>query len=764
MPWHNTTPAWVLICGAVLVTVAGCAGDPKEAARAALASGDEFVKKQQYNEASVEYRRSVQLDPTSGEARTKLADVFFRTNNAAAGLRELVRAADLLPGDADLQVKVGTIMLAAGRFEDARARADAALKARPQHVGAHVLRGNALAGLKDFDAGLAEMEHAIAAAPGSATTYTSLGALQYRRGDSEKAEEAFKKALELEPSSLNSRLTYAQFLMTTERRDEAEAQLKAAWTADQKSSLVNRILAVFYIAAGRSHEAEPHLAQLASDDDPQAQLSLAQLYLATRRVKEATTLLTALAAREATSESTSDAATLLLAQIAFGRNDRAHAYSIVQQLLEKRPDNVRALIARAGFLLADKKTTDAVEAATRATAADPSSADAFSTLAAARMALRQLDEAKLAYSEVLKLRPRDVRAQVALAELNLATGKVDEARQFAERATQNAPDALLSRAAVAKTSLAARDLARAESEIAKLMVDYPKAAIVHTLDGMLRLAQNDLAAAERAFSTAAQLGPASADAVAGLVSVDLAAGRTASARRRADEIASNPAVTTEGLLLAANTYARLNDAARVEQILRRAVDLDPARSEPYVMLGQLYVQQRRADQALREFQAVAERQPNSVGAHTLVGALLHQQNRRAEAKAAYRKTLSLDRTAPVAANNLAWMMMEDGENLDEALQLAQAAKSRLPNSSDVGDTLGWLYFKKGLPARALDELKPAVEKNPENAGYQYHLGLVYAEMGFFSLAEKALRTAVTLNPNAPEATEAHQVLARLGSN
>jgi cytochrome c-type biogenesis protein CcmH/NrfG len=37
-------------------------------------------------------------------------------------------------------------------------------------------------------------------------------------------------------------------------------------------------------------------------------------------------------------------------------------------------------------------------------------------------------------------------------------------------------------------------------------------------------------------------------------------------------------------------------------------------------------------------------------------------------------------------------------------------------------------------------------------------------MGFFSLAEKALRTAVRLNPNAPEATEAHQVLARLGRN
>ena len=51
MPWHNTTPAWVLICGAVLVTVAGCAGDPKEAARLErralfLRPNDTFMRRQ----------------------------------------------------------------------------------------------------------------------------------------------------------------------------------------------------------------------------------------------------------------------------------------------------------------------------------------------------------------------------------------------------------------------------------------------------------------------------------------------------------------------------------------------------------------------------------------------------------------------------------------------------------------------------------------------------------------------------------------------
>ena len=53
---------------------------------------------------------------------------------------------------------------------------------------------------------------------------------------------------------------------------------------------------------------------------------------------------------------------------------------------------------------------------------------------------------------------------------------------------------------------------------------------------------------------------------------------------------------------------------------------------------------------------------------------------------------------PVAANNLAWMFAETGENLDMALQLAQAATRRVPEQPEIQDTLGWIYYKKGLAA------------------------------------------------------------------
>jgi tetratricopeptide (TPR) repeat protein len=759
MLWHNVTRMYGLVLASLLAAAAGCAEDPRLAAQDALARGDEYFKSEQYREATIEYRRAVELDPRSGDARRKLADGFFKANNPAGGFRELVRAADLLPSDADLQVQVGHLLLAGGRFEDAKARAEQALIAQPQHVGAHVLRGSALAGLKELDAGLAEIERAIAADPGRGLTYANLGALHHLRGEDKKAEEAFTEAVELDPTSVGARLAYAQYLMATKRPQDAEAQLKAAFAADARNPIINRILAVFYIGSGRVQEAEPHLVQLAAQTDPSAQLSLAQLYMASNRVDEAVRLLDTLAKRDATFE----AATLLLARVAFARDGRRTAYSRVQEVLDRMPSNPRALVVRASFLLVENKAAEAAEAAAAAVAADPGYADALVALAEARRALRQIEEAKSAYTEVLRLRPNDVRAQLALSQLHLATGGVDQARQLAERASQNAPQALPTRAAVVRAAIASGDLARADRELTTLIRDYPKSADVHNLHGLLRATQKDMAAAERAFTTAAQLWPASLEAEAGLIAVELATGRRDAARGRADRIAANNSATVEGLMLAATTYGRLNDPAQAEAVLRRAVQVDPARSEPYGMLGLLYVQQRRIDQALREFQAAAERQPKSVGAHTIVATLLHQQNRRDEATAAYRRVLALDATAPVAANNLAWLLMEDNQHLDEALQLAQAAKSRVPESADIADTLGWLYFKKGLTARAIDELKPVVEKNPSNATYKYHLGLVYAESGYLELAQDMLEVALKLNPQASEAPEARKALARIGA-
>lgn len=47
------------------------------------------------------------------------------------------------------------------------------------------------------------------------------------------------------------------------------------------------------------------------------------------------------------------------------------------------------------------------------------------------------------------------------------------------------------------------------------------------------------------------------------------------------------------------------------------------------------------------------------------------------------------------------MYAEKGQNLDQALNYAQAAKEQLPTVAEVDDTLGFVYFKKELFSQAV---------------------------------------------------------------
>ena len=131
----------------------------------------------------------------------------------------------------------------------------------------------------------------------------------------------------------------------------------------------------------------------------------------------------------------------------------------------------------------------------------------------------------------------------------------------------------------------------------------------------------------------------------------------------------------------------------------------------------------------------------------MVGMILETQGKREEAKRWYEATVRATDDAPVAANNLAMIYAEEGTNLDIALQLATTAKQGLPDNPYVDDTLGWIYYKKNLPALAIGPLQESLKRLPDNPEVVYHLGLAYAKMGDKAKARAMLKHALELNPN-----------------
>src|SRR5688572_7918149 len=137
------------------------------------------------------------------------------------------------------------------------------------------------------------------------------------------------------------------------------------------------------------------------------------------------------------------------------------------------------------------------------------------------------------------------------------------------------------------------------------------------------------------------------------------------------------------------------------------------------MLGQLYLDQKKLQEAQREFDRLAQRQTKPVAALTMSALISEMQGDQAQARKRYEEVLTVDSAAPIASNNLAWMYAESGENLDRALQLAQAAAAAAPDRPEVMDTLGWVYYKKNLPDLAIRQFSRCIEKEPRNGAYHH---------------------------------------------
>jgi hypothetical protein len=118
MPGDNTVMhparAWLgpLILLTIAVAAVSCSRDSEVAKREYLASGDQLMSQGKTREAIVQYRNAVRQDPRFGEARYRLAEAYVENAQLSAAAREYIRAADLLPNNAQAQVKAGRLQLA----------------------------------------------------------------------------------------------------------------------------------------------------------------------------------------------------------------------------------------------------------------------------------------------------------------------------------------------------------------------------------------------------------------------------------------------------------------------------------------------------------------------------------------------------------------------------------------------------------------------------------------------------------------------------
>jgi len=309
-----------------------------------------------------------------------------------------------------------------------------------------------------------------------------------------------------------------------------------------------------------------------------------------------------------------------------------------------------------------------------------------------------------------------------------------------------------------------KDIAKAEQDINKTIDVAPKNATGYVQMANLRQLQKRYSDAEKFYQKGLEVDPTNSDALNGLMTNYLNQNQVDKAIAAANaQIAKVPNSSAFHDLLGTVLFNNKKDYKSAEAELRKAAELDKKNSDALIKLGQVLVSQGSADQAIATYQQSVKDNPNEISFYILLGELYESQKKFEDAKNMYQKALQIQHDNPAASNNLAYVMLETGGNVDLAMSLAQTARRLMPDSPNAADTLGWAYYYKGLYPSAIELFNEALKKTPNNPTFHYHLGLAYQKSDQPTLAKEHLQQVLKLNPNYPEAEGVKKALAEIRS-
>ena len=738
-----------------------------------LTNGNKYYQNGRYKEASILYRRALQLDPKSGEAYYRLGLVQLALRDYAGAARALERASSLDPSNEDATVRLAEIYIAAfvsnprsnkTALEEARPLIAQLVRRNPKSFGGLRLEADLATLANDPETAIAKLREADdvkrwqpevivplmqnLAAAGQVTEAEKLGEeflardktvagvydllfLYYRQNSEfDRAEATLKTKIANLPTDATARLQLAVFYYTRNRTAEMQALLNGLRSARKTFAHADNLIGDFYLRIG-SFDA----AIQAYRDGAKQEPKLAADY--EKRVVD-----------------------VLLAQ---GRDQEALA--VVSKLHKDYPRDVDAAAIHASLLATGdpQQLQAAINELELLAVKEPANAMLQSHLGRAYVIkgdAPSLDKAAQHFETSLKLNPDYLPAKLALARIRLAQGQNGVAIQIADQILDANPWNLQAKLTKAGGLANLGETDKAREELRTTLSVYKDSNDARYQMATLDLREKRYAEAEAGFQMLARAGDSRG--VVGLADGKLAVGQPgAAAQILEQELEKYP--DRDGYRLALSDVqlhmGRLREArAQLEQVVRR----NPGSAEALTRLGNIESRLGDKQGALEKFQKAHQLQPANQTATLGYALLLEESGQLEPARTAYEELLKSDPDNATALNNLAYIKAEQGVDLDQALGYAQHALQRAPQNPNISDTLGLIYIRKKLTSQAVQVLQELVARVPDNPSYHLHLGMALYDAGEKQLAKKELEKALQHKPSAADQVKIRELAERIG--
>ncbi|MEC8145738.1 MAG: tetratricopeptide repeat protein [Pseudomonadota bacterium] len=205
--------------------------------------------------------------------------------------------------------------------------------------------------------------------------------------------------------------------------------------------------------------------------------------------------------------------------------------------------------------------------------------------------------------------------------------------------------------------------------------------------------------------------------------------------------------------------ARLAESAVVEEagnteaaiaLMKGVAESDPKNAYLFHRLGDTYRRNSMFRQSRDSYMASMALGRDTGGLHRSLGVSLERLGETRAAETHLLRAIEIDPGDAYALNYLGYWWADEGRNLDQAIEMIERAVSHRPSSGFFVDSLGWVHYKLGDPARAVGYLERATELEPSDPEITGHLGDVYWALGRREEARFKWRLALSLSEDAEE--------------
>lgn len=785
----------LLLASALSLTACGQA-DRKQAY---FDRGVELMQQGDYVHAKLELKNALQIDAKDASAWYWLGEAEAAQKNWKNAFGAYSKAAQLDPANIQARAKRAKLLLDANQRDDAQTDIDAILKAEPQNADGLALRGALEARNGDMDAAAKDAKAALASDPGHADAILLLAAVQRERGklsesrrlletgiqahpqdqrmrlslaavcqelgDVPAAREQLERLVEMEPGQLEHVARLAGFLTKAGDEDAARKVLRAAVAANP-DRVDAKLLLVQWTAQQQGADAAIELLQQLIADHPdteQLRFALAELDRKSGKTDEAVAVYRTIIERKGV-ELEGLAARNQLASLLLSQKRLDDAAALVAEVLGESPRDTDALQTRAVIELMRKQPDKAIADLRDVLQYSPSSVRALILLAKAHAMNKEVALAQDALEKAVDAAPSEPQAYLELAQLKVETGDMQGASHTLERFLERVPDNAEVQSALARIQLSQQDWTAIETTADRILAARPNHPLGYYLKGLVLQRNGKYAESIEQFETALEKRPDAVDPLLGITRSYMALKQPEQAEARLRKLLAEQPANAAGLSLLAEVYLSTQRFADARAQLEQLIALYPKSPMPYAKLADLRRVTGDKDGGIATLQAGVKATSRNAYLVFRLGMALQDAGRNQEAIDAYDEVLKSNPQADVVANNLALLLVQ--LHPDDPATLARARKiaERFEGSSEGAylDTLGWVQFRAGRVDQAVGNLEKAAQLlKPVPAELQYHLGMVYAQLGRTDEAKAQLTSAVEADTPFLGIDEARETLGKL---